>query len=54
VEQVTPHLERRTYLRMSLGLPLEYRLMNIPYAHGAPKFNWSRSLLIHDTYEEER
>jgi hypothetical protein len=46
MEKVTPYLERRRYPRMSLDLPLEYRVMNAPYAHGGLVVNASEVGLL--------
>jgi c-di-GMP-binding flagellar brake protein YcgR len=46
MEKVTPHRERRRYPRMSLDLPLEYRVMNAPYAHGGLVVNASEVGLL--------
>jgi hypothetical protein len=46
VEKVTPYLEKRRYPRMSLDLPLEYRVMNAPYAHGGLVVNMSEVGLL--------
>jgi hypothetical protein len=46
VEKVTPYLEKRRYPRMSLDLPLEYRVMNAPYAHGGLVVNASEVGLL--------
>ncbi|MGA2316736.1 MAG: PilZ domain-containing protein [Thermodesulfobacteriota bacterium] len=46
MEKVTPYLERRRYPRMSLDLPLEYRVMNAPYAHGGLVINASEVGLL--------
>jgi hypothetical protein len=46
MEKVTPHMERRRYPRMSLDLPLEYRVMNAPYAHGGLVVNASEVGLL--------
>ena len=46
MEKVTPYLERRRYPRMSLDLPLEYRVMNAPYAHGGLVANASEVGLL--------
>ena len=46
MEKVTPYLERRRYLRMFLDLPLEYRVMNAPYAHGGLVVNASEVGLL--------
>jgi c-di-GMP-binding flagellar brake protein YcgR len=46
MEKVTPYLERRRYLRMSLDLPLEYRVMNASYAHGGLVVNASEVGLL--------
>lgn len=47
MEKVSPS-ERRRHSRMSLDLPLEYRVMNAPYAHGGMVVNASEvGLLIH-------
>ena len=46
MEKDSPHLERRGYPRMSLDLPLEYRVMNAPYAHGGLVVNASEVGLL--------
>ncbi len=46
MEKVTAYLERRKYPRMSLELPLEYRVMNAPYAHGGLVVNASEVGLL--------
>jgi len=46
VEKATLHLERRRYPRMCLDLPLEYRVMNAPYAHGGVVVNASEIGLL--------
>jgi hypothetical protein len=46
MEKVTAYLERRRYPRMSLDLPLEYRVMNAPYAHGGLVVNASEVGLL--------
>jgi c-di-GMP-binding flagellar brake protein YcgR len=46
MEKVTPYLERRRYPRMSIDLPLEYRVMNAPYAHGGLVVNASEVGLL--------
>jgi hypothetical protein len=44
--RVTSHTERRRYPRMSLDLPLEYRVMNALYAHGGLVVNASEVGLL--------
>ena len=46
MERVTSHMERRRYPRMSLDLPLEYRVMNALYAHGGLVVNASEVGLL--------
>ena len=46
MEKLTTHIERRRYPRMSLDLPLEYRVMNAPYAHGGLVVNASEVGLL--------
>ena len=46
MEKATLHLERRRYPRMCLDLPLEYRVMNAPYAHGGVVVNASEIGLL--------
>jgi c-di-GMP-binding flagellar brake protein YcgR len=46
MEKGTSPLERRKYPRMSLDLPLEYRVMNAPYAHGGLVVNASEVGLL--------
>jgi hypothetical protein len=46
MEKDSPHLERRGYPRMSLDLPLEYWVMNAPYAHGGLVVNASEVGLL--------
>lgn len=46
MEKVSPHSERRKHPRMSLDLPLEYRVMNAPYAHGGLVINASEVGLL--------
>jgi c-di-GMP-binding flagellar brake protein YcgR len=46
MERVTSHIERRRYPRMSLDLPLEYRVMNALYAHGGLVVNASEVGLL--------
>jgi len=46
MERVTAHTERRRYPRMSLDLPLEYRVMNALYAHGGLVVNASEVGLL--------
>jgi hypothetical protein len=46
MEKLTPHIERRKYPRMSLDLPLEYRVINAPYAHGGLVVNASEVGLL--------
>jgi hypothetical protein len=46
MEKDSPHLERRGYPRMSVDLPLEYRVMNAPYAHGGLVVNASEVGLL--------
>jgi hypothetical protein len=46
MEKDSPHLERRGYPRMFLDLPLEYRVMNAPYAHGGLVVNASEVGLL--------
>src|SRR4030042_6825225 len=46
MEKVTPHMERRRCPRMSLDLPLEYRVMDAPYAHGGLVVNASELGLL--------
>ena len=46
MERVTSYMERRRYPRMSLDLPLEYRVMNALYAHGALVVNASEVGLL--------
>jgi hypothetical protein len=46
MEKDSPHLERRGYPRMSLDLPLEYRVMDAPYAHGGLVVNASEVGLL--------
>jgi hypothetical protein len=46
MEKQTPHTERRRYPRMSLDLPLEYRVINVPYAHGGLVVNASEVGLL--------
>lgn len=46
MEKDSPDLERRGYPRMSLDLPLEYRVMNAPYAHGGLVVNASEVGLL--------
>jgi hypothetical protein len=45
MEKVSPK-ERRRHPRMSLDLPLEYRVMNAPYAHGGLVVNASEVGLL--------
>ena len=48
MDKGSPHAERRRHPRMSLDLPLEYRVMDAPYAHGGLVVNASEvGLLIH-------
>jgi hypothetical protein len=44
--KLTTDIERRRYPRMSLDLPLEYRVMNAPYAHGGLVVNASEVGLL--------
>jgi hypothetical protein len=46
MEKLTTPIERRRYPRMSLDLPLEYRVMNAPYAHGGLVVNASEVGLL--------
>lgn len=46
MEKVSPHSERRRHPRRSLDLPLEYRVMNAPYAHGGLVINASEVGLL--------
>ena len=46
MEKLTPHIERRRCPRMCLDLPLEYRVMNAPYAHGGLVVNASEVGLL--------
>jgi PilZ domain len=46
MERVTSHMERRRCPRMSLDLPLEYRVMNALYAHGGLVVNASEMGLL--------
>jgi hypothetical protein len=46
MEKVSPHAERRRHPRMCLDLPLEYRVMNAPYAHGGLVVNASEVGLL--------
>ena len=46
MERVTSNLERRRYQRISLDLPLEYRVMNALYAHGGLVVNASEVGLL--------
>jgi c-di-GMP-binding flagellar brake protein YcgR len=46
MEKLTTDIERRRYPRMSLDLPLEYRVMNAPYAHGGLVVNASEVGLL--------
>jgi hypothetical protein len=46
MEKQNPHTERRRYPRMSLDLPLEYRVINVPYAHGGLVVNASEVGLL--------
>jgi hypothetical protein len=46
MEKIAAYLERRRYPRMSLDLPLEYRVMNAPYAHGGLVVNGSEVGLL--------
>jgi c-di-GMP-binding flagellar brake protein YcgR len=46
MDKETPHQERRKYPRASLDLPVEYRVMNAPYAHGGLVVNASEMGLL--------
>jgi c-di-GMP-binding flagellar brake protein YcgR len=46
MEKETPHEERRKYPRAFLDLPVEYRVMNAPYAHGGLVVNASEMGLL--------
>jgi hypothetical protein len=46
MEKVSPHAERRRHPRLSLDLPLEYRVMNAPYTHGGLVVNASEVGLL--------
>jgi hypothetical protein len=46
MEKGTWRLERRKYPRMSLDLPLEYRVMDVSYAHGGLVVNGSEVGLL--------
>jgi c-di-GMP-binding flagellar brake protein YcgR len=46
MDRETPHVERRKYPRTSLDLPVEYRVMNTPYAHGGLVVNASEMGLL--------
>jgi c-di-GMP-binding flagellar brake protein YcgR len=46
MEKQNPHIERRRYPRVSLDLPLEYRVINVPYAHGGLVVNASEVGLL--------
>jgi c-di-GMP-binding flagellar brake protein YcgR len=46
MEKGTPGLDGRRYPRVSLDLPLEYRVMNVPYAHGGLVVNASEMGLL--------
>lgn len=46
MEKLTPPSERRRCPRMCLDLPLEYRVMDIPYAHGGLVVNASEVGLL--------
>lgn len=46
MEKLTPRIERRRYPRMSLDLPLEYRVINASYAHGGLVVNASEVGLL--------
>jgi len=48
MEKLNSHIERRRSPRISLDLPLKYRVINAPYAHGGLVVNASEvGLLIH-------
>jgi len=46
MDKGSPHAERRRHPRMSLDLPLEYRVMDAPYAHGGLVVNASEVGLL--------
>ncbi|HMK75991.1 MAG TPA: PilZ domain-containing protein [Thermodesulfobacteriota bacterium] len=46
MDMETPHEERRKYPRASLDLPVDYRVMNVPYAHGGLVVNASEMGLL--------
>ncbi len=46
MEKGSPHAERRRHPRMSLDLPLEYRVLSAPYAHGGLVVNASEVGLL--------
>jgi c-di-GMP-binding flagellar brake protein YcgR len=46
MDKETPREERRKYPRVSLDLPLEYRVMDAPYAHGGLVVNASEMGLL--------
>jgi c-di-GMP-binding flagellar brake protein YcgR len=46
MDEEIPREERRRYPRVSLDLPLEYRVMDAPYAHGGLVVNASEMGLL--------
>ena len=46
MDRQAPREERRKYPRASLDLPVEYRVMNAPYAHGGLVVNASEMGLL--------
>jgi hypothetical protein len=46
MDKVTPREERRKYPRVFLDLPIEYRVMDIPFAHGGLVVNASEMGLL--------
>ena len=52
MERLAPRKERRRALRSQVDLPLEYRVVNAPHAHGGLVANMSETgLLIHSVKE---